>query len=1373
MSFAPPVQMKNGGVDGRNLATTQEGIPLPWFCGIRRLKAHWITQATNRRTRDGGRRKGEHWFCQITAAFGYGPAAGLLAMYYNGKYEDYGFKGNIAINEEDFPGYYTMAPNDFGLNGDKQQWEGAIGRIHWGETQTIDPINPSANYPLLFGNDTLNPRYWRVILAEWNQLFLGINNPSRMPNIEATFARHAQIPAGWSMQTDCQYWLGGEIEGKNWTHGVPPVPALLEILTDTHTGFARDPDEFDQSTWEGIASELTADKWRINPLLDQFTTEDAVIETFLKYFDGYTYTRNGKLALGRRPDTVTILNPADYTEFTAHDMTRPPGLRTTRPDETVNEVGVTYTDATDSQYKEVSKVYDAPTNREARGEPVREDLDLSWKLIEYDVDAYVRKWLGHAAAVRQLGSIWVRENRCVDPLGNPLQVGDVIFLDQSVPQLDHAYRITDRVLTDFGEIQLKLETERGQYPLAYVAPSDPVPNAELPAVDGIGVVKWLELPYELTGVTNRLTIFPILKRASGTVAGCTVWFKDSEDAFHPVADYGPPNFGSSGDRVAADSIDEETVREWTVAGAGTAACNGLYTKGADINGRPAWYGPGGHKIAYVNAQSPWAILSSSDDTLYINDSETFASDWAADAGAGPDPTVDPDLWLLRATLDDAEEIVRTVTKGESEDNTLLMCQGNEIYSVELVIYDDIASNYKIYARRGRLGSLRETHGAGGTLAFIRRASIAYLGHEFIQYGATITYKLQPRNWAQAAKLEDMTEQQFTVSAESQWLPTVSFNSPTILNSVIQGDLQIGEDVSLDFDVTAPRGRNEDVSIAGYRFGASQSADSVQDAVRQWIRPTQSNFKAVVELPILEWYAITVFATNRYGTAAETIWAYAGPVVHAQGLTATGSAYGIDLTWQNDDLPDYMWVGVFDNADGSLAVPWIRLEGDAITNLSYFIKLSRAGNYAVWIQSYRVVNGKEYTPENWWADTSVPVNIYGSIDEPLLEFLAPYSFQLTWDQTDCIAIVGEDGYVVYEWQFDGQTQKERRKVAVGEGIDGVRTIDQGDITINAWLEDKDGNKGIITQHTGHVLALPEAKINEIQVIDPYTIRLFYDPTTVHDYVHAWGWPNYSGGFKERVWADYVTPQAAPNNYIDFPCIRDAEYQINLYSTKEKDNGLVQWTDDPTTTFDPGPPLVKGGQGYATPIVYPAPAQLGGAAILTVPNPHEFILYWDGSQWPATKGQMYLVYRWKPASGGNQDWKYNYQLANYNQMNQKVDFNGGIHVEWWIEDQESRKGTVTQDTSKTILGWAAMTNFSVDAQGASWDAQTDAEIIEVWADNGDGSWNESYRCDGLQTGAALNLIDFGGLASTETQYFRVRYMKKGLWSEFSTTDSYTYP
>ena len=478
MSFAPPAQLNNGGIESRRLATTQEGIPLPWFAGIALLKANWITRANNRRTRDKGRKKGEHWYCDITAAFGYGPADGLVTMLYNGKYVGYGIQGcRTPIFRSDHSNYFTIPLGDLGLNTE-DHWGGSTGRVHWGlDPQPVNPQDPAASYPLLFGNDTSNPRYWRVILIEWSQLFLGVNNPQRMPNIEVVWARSPRIPGGWTMDTTIPTDGNG-----NYIRGVNPVAALLEGLTDTHTGFARSPDTLDQSTWEGVASNLSEDKWRINPVIDSQMTEAAFIDEFLKYFDGYTYYRNGKLALGRHPDTVTVLVPEDYTELTDNDFTRSPNLRTSRPDETLNEIQVKWTDPFDAQYKEVTKVFDAPINREARGEPVRENIDLTWKQTEADVDSFATKYLGHAAARRQSGKVWIRANRAKNPDGSDFNVGDVVFLDQSVPQLDHAYRITGISRPEIGEIQLELMTERGQYPLAYVAPADLEPDPTLPEV---------------------------------------------------------------------------------------------------------------------------------------------------------------------------------------------------------------------------------------------------------------------------------------------------------------------------------------------------------------------------------------------------------------------------------------------------------------------------------------------------------------------------------------------------------------------------------------------------------------------------------------------------------------------------------------------------------------------------------------------------------------------------------------------------------------------------------------------------------------------------------------------------------------------------
>lgn len=1381
MSFAPPAAQKLGGVDSRKIATTEEGIPLPWFCGIRRLKANWITPASNRRARDEGRDRGEHWYCDISAAFGYGPATALKGMLYNGKYEAAGFgHGGLPIDRADHPNYYNIPPGKLGLNSETNHWEGCAGRVHWGlDPQPINSGNPAISYPLLFGNYYSNPHYWRVILVEWRQLFMGQNNPSSMPNIEGVFVREPRIPAGWTMDTSIPYWMGSllvdyantekisddvTVSTKNYVIGAPPVPCLLEFLTDKHTGFGRDPDDFDQSTWEGIASELTANKWKINPLFDKQTTEEAVIAQFLKYFDGYTYYRNGKLALGRHPDAVTILVPENYTEFTDHDLTRSPDLKTTRPDETINEVEVKWIDPTLLQYKEVSKVFDAPHNREARGEPVRESLDLTWKLLEEDVDSYTKQFLGYAAQTRQKGKIYVRANRCKNPNGTPIRVGDVVFLDQSVPQLDHAFRVVGIRQEGYGEIELAIETERGQYPQAYVAPSNPTPDGSLPPVDGMAGVKWMVLPYEITGVTG-ITVFPLMVRNSGTVSGATLWFADSESAYHPVADYRVSSFGSKGDRTGSDYVDEQYVNEFVVTEAGTSAANGVYTKGADINGHASWVAPNGYYIAWKDITDKWVLYDDTDSELYKNTSEFFTAPIEAVNGDAPVPVVLPDLWVVPGTHDDNESMIKTVTKGESENNYLLMVQGDEIYSLEMVIVD--GGGYNFVARRARLGTAMEDHGSSGTLWFVRRDGITYLQHEFFKFGESVTYKIQPRNWAQSAKLEDLSPGTFNLPDAANWLPQISISSPAhdSGSGILTGFQYLGDDIDWDFDVTAPRGQNEDVTVVGYRVGDNQGNIFDQDVHRRWPRPSQASFKTTIEIPILEWYAVTVFASNLYGTSQKTLWAYAFDVPLPDGLTAIGTGFGIKISWNNLNLPGRMYIGVFEKVSGAV-VGWHTLDKEeSFIALEYWIRNLKEMDYAVWIQAARVVNGKEYR-SGWWADTTVPVGKYGFVPSVITSVSSPYAFSWTWDEATAEAEIGEDGFVGYRWKYNSDDEIFRGEVPVGEGIHGTRLGKAGPITLFLWLKDKDGNIGNISQHSLTAIEYPEPVILNVTKPDEYTLRVYYDYSTVKKWVHLWGWPNYTNGFRERQWADYVEAQPAPNNYIDFDCIRSNEHRLSLYYQDEEE----RWSENPSVLSP------SGGVVYATPDAWPVPPQSGATPYVSVfpgTNPYEFILFWNGSGYPS--GEWFLVFSYRPKNQPNAKWQYNYADASWGQFNQRTNFAGDVEVWFWIEDRKSRKGIVTQDDTKTIPLHSEPTSGEVtfsnsvsplgDQTTVEWvipdSIKPDVQEIQIW-DNLDlqVSGEPDQLIDRVQPEKATYNFPqdhFNGVAAGENITIAVRYVR----------------
>lgn len=514
----PPAQT-HGGYDEHNFATAQEAIPLPWFCGWARLEAHWLTGKHRVRTRDPGRTKGEHFFANIIAAFSQGPVDRIQLAFWNGE-------PGGGIHDLAFTGrYHDSQAGEWWTNGDRVNFgESPMVRIHRGAADAA-PSDRLFVAGEISGED--HPPYRRVFHAEFRQLFIGLNNSKRLPNFEVVAGRKPVVPAALA--------AAGAPPATLHPHGVNAILALVDILYDTTGGFGWSDDRFDWDNLAALSVELDDPRYYISPVIRDLRREEQVIADFLQYFDGYRIRRSGRLALGRIPEDGIAIEEGSITELSHHDYSAPPRLKRSAPGETLNELTIVSTEAAHWRMKEVGQTFTAPYHRAVRGTPKRETIQRPWFLQRDLSGGYGKRYLQYKTATSVSGDLRVRRSRAVNPDGTELMPGDLVQVDYTPMALDVVMRVVGR-REGFasGEVRLTVESERGQFPLPYVAPSDPVPDLTPPPVEPIQRAAIIELPLGLT--ERRVAVAAMYARPSGQNAGASVHFSSDGTSYEEIGE---------------------------------------------------------------------------------------------------------------------------------------------------------------------------------------------------------------------------------------------------------------------------------------------------------------------------------------------------------------------------------------------------------------------------------------------------------------------------------------------------------------------------------------------------------------------------------------------------------------------------------------------------------------------------------------------------------------------------------------------------------------------------------------------------------------------------------------------------------------------
>lgn len=507
-----------GDINYGNLSSSQRGTVLPWGRGVFRTRAWWLSPAYNRYTRDPGRARGEHWFCNIVAGFCLGPVDRLYGFYCDGYFFspgwfiDYSHPQGEGWIERNSQNPYYVDLRGMGINVYDPL---AQVRVHWGV--------PGAPRNFLFESDGLGPEgealpdqhpsYERIMWAEFRSFWMGINNPNRLTNVEVLVAKLPDLPAEL-----------GAMDKTFYHTGINPVTAVADWLTDPFGG-RRTVESLDIPYWVDLSHQLAGGQYAINPYFDNRRSAEVWAEQMLTYFDGYVVKRRGLWQIGWIPPAGA--KPEMGTEvplFGVHDCTRPPQLKVSGGEELISKLVV---DATTEWYphtRSTPHIYSASVRRQRESALREKQVDRSWFLTSWAVDHWGEHALRAMSEEKHSGTVWLRRENAVRLDGERLMRGDLFYLADSSGDTTLLLRIDARRENyQSGEVELSVTTERGSFPQPYVEPLDPEPDLTLPPVTPLINVRLFELPWRV-GLETRPSFAVLAERPDETITGADIWY---------------------------------------------------------------------------------------------------------------------------------------------------------------------------------------------------------------------------------------------------------------------------------------------------------------------------------------------------------------------------------------------------------------------------------------------------------------------------------------------------------------------------------------------------------------------------------------------------------------------------------------------------------------------------------------------------------------------------------------------------------------------------------------------------------------------------------------------------------------------------------
>lgn len=525
----PTKSPKTAGVDGNDLSTNEQAVPVRWLSGLEWCPLTWVVDKVyNQRTEEIRQKAGKGK--ETTTGYRYyGDVAGIACL---------GLADRILAFESGNEVVWTGSVSRPDNEAHPDYWRTVITTpvakmgFYWGRAnQPVDDL-------LLAGigavDPTLaHPAYRHQCLVVLQNYFFGENSET-VPNSRVLVWR-APRPALGNFAP--QFAEGGE----------SMVAAILELATSPIFGAGVPLKHFQAGEWEAMSAEVLAAIGGLSPSLDRAIPLRDAVKDLQSYYDGWTRFENGRLKPGRFPHDGNV--PGGLTELSVHDFIDHPDVRAGTPSSTVNDVRVIYRDRNDLlKRKPASSSASANVKARKGHEPRMLEMpafitpDQAARFAaEAAVTGAEGEWGGEGLRVRAPRAKWAG--------GVRLQAGDNFNLDLIAPQVDQVSRITRRV--DFFRAPPTLDfiAERGVYPTPYVPPIDLRPDIGKVVPLEITQARVLELTPDLAGTPLGLPVAFLAKRpksefegasiAAANVIGFNVWYGGATGASYDTIGHMP------------------------------------------------------------------------------------------------------------------------------------------------------------------------------------------------------------------------------------------------------------------------------------------------------------------------------------------------------------------------------------------------------------------------------------------------------------------------------------------------------------------------------------------------------------------------------------------------------------------------------------------------------------------------------------------------------------------------------------------------------------------------------------------------------------------------------------------------------------------
>lgn len=728
-STQAPASADLGNMKPEEISTNQEAIPCPYIAGRARLGLHWISEIMNPRSTDvkqkvgkgGEQTVGQNHYGDIAGAVCLGPVDALRTIIID---KVPVWEGQLARGAEN---YGEVVVPEYGAF-----------RIYWGTaTQTRDTlvldgetINEITITPethpwefaaaetaeeygvastLILPAGTKHPPYRHVCYVVCQQLFFGQGRTS-VPNVEVIVER-APHPVGMSLPTDIT------------RDGCNPASIIAEMLTSEVFGPGIASAKLDGATFASVAAKFAAnpERYYLSPSITKQGSLRKWLSEMCAYFDGWLRVRAGKIQIGFFPHDGVV---PTVTELSHHDMVNDPEAEYAAQDELITGVQVSYMD-TARAMKEASEVAHSPGTRRMLGGDIRtQTYQRPWIITRQHARTWAEEAVQTGSVPLAAGSITVFGHKARNLDGSLIGAGDRFQLDYLPWELDLIVRVTQRVESKDGTVQLDWEQERGLFAMQYSAP-DADEEPELLPVAAITEARVVVLPQRMSG-SVRTTLGFVAARPAADVSGGRTH-------------YAAPDMG------------------------------------------------GNYSYDLVNSRLAWGAVGKIDNAWdeIVPDPEMPGE--AGRIEIDPDDDYLPVLAQITLDAGQQDMVLLQPQSGPAAmDNTLLMIVEDEITSVETV--EVIApGRYLVKVLRGRYGTATNSHAGGQRVWIVPRGALeeSAVQHRDFAHSSLVYFKLQTKTLTQLQPLEDAYVLAIRLPYREPALPLILFDSsqPAIVTGV--------------------------------------------------------------------------------------------------------------------------------------------------------------------------------------------------------------------------------------------------------------------------------------------------------------------------------------------------------------------------------------------------------------------------------------------------------------------------------------------------------------------------------------------------------------------------------------------------------------